>query len=160
MTVKRWQNAPTAQTSTKICNFFLLLKQGRGGVKACFKIFWKFICFGKFDLPLQYRVWRIYSKIQIFEYFWSEYLFGYSFVSFFGYEYIHIFVCVNFLDTNIFGYSFVARFWYEYVRIFVGINFQDTHRFLWILYFVYGYFDDNNDQKCYLDCKSTERVPV
>ena len=67
--------------------------------------------------------------IQIFEYFWSEYLFGYSFVSFFGYEYIRIFVRVNFLDTNIFGYSFVSRFWFEYIRIFVCINFQDTNRF-------------------------------
>ena len=75
------------------------------------------------------RVWRIYSNIRIFEYFWSEYLFGYSFVSFFGYEYIRIFVRVNFLDTNIFGYSFVARFWFEYIRIFVRINFQDTNRF-------------------------------
>ena len=52
----------------------------------------------------------IYSNIQIFKYFSSEYLFGYSFVSFFGYEYIRIFVRVNFLDTNIFEYSFVARF--------------------------------------------------
>ena len=65
------------------------------------------------------RVWRIYSNIRIFEYFWSEYLFGYSFVSFFGYEYIRIFVRVNFLDTNIFGYSFVSTFWiwiYSYIR--------------------------------------------
>ena len=30
----------------------------------------------------------------------------------------------HFLDTNIFGYSFVARFWYEYIRIFVCINFR------------------------------------
>ena len=74
-------------------------------------------------------VTRIYSNIQIFEYFWSKYLFGYSFVSFLGYEYIRIFVRVNFLDTNIFGYSFVARFWFEYIRIFVRINFQDTNRF-------------------------------
>ena len=75
------------------------------------------------------RVWRIYSNIRIFEYFWSEYLFGYSFVSFLGYEYIRIFVRVIFLDTNIFGYSFAARFWFEYIRIFVRINFQDTNRF-------------------------------
>ena len=73
---------------------------------------------------LRCRVWRIYSNIWIFKYFWSKYLFGYSFVSFFGYEYIRIFVRVNFLDTNIFGYSFVARFWYEYIRIFVRTHFQ------------------------------------
>ena len=78
----------------------------------------------------------------------------------FGYKYIRIFTRFNFWDTNIFGYSFIARFWYEYIRIFVCINFQDTNRFRWILYFVYGYFVDNNDQKCYLDCKSTELVPV
>ena len=35
----------------------------------------------------------------------------------------------HFLDTNIFGYSFVARFWFQYIRIFVRINFQDTNRF-------------------------------
>ena len=67
--------------------------------------------------------------IRIFEYFWSKYLFGYSFVSFFGYKYIRIFVRVNFLDTNIFGYLFVAKFWYKCIRIFVRINFQDTNRF-------------------------------
>ena len=70
------------------------------------------------------RVWQIYLNIRIFKYFWFEYLFGYSFISFFGYEYIRIFVRVNFLDTNIFGYSFVARFWYEYIRIFVRTHFQ------------------------------------
>ena len=30
--------------------------------------------------------------------------------------------------------------------------------FLWIIYLVYGYFVDINDQKYYLDCKSTELV--
>ena len=75
------------------------------------------------------RVWRIYSNIRIFKYFWSEYLFGYSFVSFFGYEYIRIFVRVNFLDTNIFEIAFVARFWFRYIRTFVRINFQDRNRF-------------------------------
>ena len=48
------------------------------------------------------RVWRIYSNIWIFEYFWSEYSFGYLFKS---------------------------KFWYKYIRIFVRINFQDTNRF-------------------------------
>ena len=57
-----------------------------------------------------FRVWRIYSNIQIFQYFWSKYLFGYSIVSFSGYEYIRIFVCFN-----LFGY--------EYIRIFVRIIF-------------------------------------
>ena len=47
--------------------------------------------------------------IRIFKYFWSEYFFGYSFLSFFGYEYIQIFVRVNFLDTNLFGYLFVEK---------------------------------------------------
>ena len=84
-----------------------------------------------------YRVWRIYSNIRIFKYSWSEYLFGYSFVSFFGYEYIRIFVRVNFWNTNIFGYSFVARFWYEYIRIFVHINFQIPTM---ILFNFYGYY--------------------
>ena len=43
---------------------------------------------------------------------------------------IYLDICsYNLLDTNIFGYSFVARFWYEYIRIFVLINFQDTNRF-------------------------------
>ena len=46
------------------------------------------------------RVWRIYSNIRIFEYFWYEYLFGRSFVSFFVYEYIRIFVRIE-INTNI-----------------------------------------------------------
>ena len=29
----------------------------------------------------------------------------------------------NFFDTNIFGYSFVSFYWYEYIRIFVRIVF-------------------------------------
>ena len=86
---------------------------------------------------VQSRVWRIYSNIQIFEYFWSKYLFGYSFVSFFWYEYIWLFVRINFLDTNIFGYSFVAIFWYEYIRIFVRINFQIPTMFLFYFYRYY-----------------------
>ena len=32
--------------------------------------------------------------------------------------------------------------------------------FPWILHFANGYSVDNNDQKCYLDCKSTELVLV
>ena len=83
------------------------------------------------------RVWRISPNIWIFKYFWSKYLFRYLFVSFFGYEYIWIFVCVIFLDTNIFGYSFVARFWYKYIGIFVHINFQILTR---ILFNFYGYY--------------------
>ena len=67
-------------------------------------------------------VWRIYSNVWTFKYFWSEYLFGYSFASFFGYKYIRIFIHVNFLDTNIFGYSFVSFSWHEYIRIFVRIK--------------------------------------
>ena len=74
------------------------------------------------------RVWRICSNVRIFKYFWSEYVFGYLFVSFSGYKYIRIFVRVNFFDTNIFRFSFVAKFWYKYIRIFVRINFQDTNR--------------------------------
>ena len=75
------------------------------------------------------RVWRIYSNIRIFEYFWYEYLFGHSFVSFFVYEYIRIFVRIKILlriysdirsyqnfDTNIFGYSFV------FLRIYSNIS--------------------------------------
>merc|ERR1712212_1301962 len=106
----------------------------------------------------------------------DEYIFGYSFVSFFGYEYIRIFVRVNFLDTNIFGYSFVSTFWiriysdirswqdfdsnifgYSFVSIFrTQTDSEDVFiDFLWILCVAYGYFVDINDQKCYLDCKST-----
>ena len=87
----------------------------------------------------------------------------------------------HFLDTNIFGYSFVSTFWiriysdirswqdfdsnifgYSFVSIFrTQTDSEDVFiDFLWILYFAYGYFVDINDQKCYLDCKSTELVPV
>ena len=75
------------------------------------------------------RVWRIYSNIRIFEYFWYEYLFGHSFASFFVYEYIRIFVRIKILlriysdirsyqnfDTNIFGHSFV------FLRIYSNIS--------------------------------------
>ena len=80
---------------------------------------------------------------------------------------IRIFVRVNFwiriysdirswqdFDSNIFGYSFVSIFRTQTDSEDVFID------FLWILYFAYGYFVDINDQKCYLDCKSTELVPV
>ena len=100
------------------------------------------------DLPcaswacLHCRVWRIYSNIRIFEYFWPEYLFGYSFVSFFGYEYIRISVRINLLDTNIFGYSLVARFWYECIQIFIHINFQIPTMFLFNFYGTYNLLMD------------------
>ena len=55
---------------------------------------------------------------------------------------------------NIFRYSFVSIFRTQTDSEDVFID------FLWILYFTYGYFVDINDQKCYLDCKSTELVPV
>ena len=57
-------------------------------------------------------------------------------------------------DSNIFGYSFVSIFRTQTDSEDVFID------FLWIFYFAYGYFVDINDQKCYLDCKSTELVPV
>ena len=87
----------------------------------------------------------------------------------------------HFLDMNIFGYSFVSTFWiriysdirlwqdfdsnifeYSFVSIFrTPTDSEDVFiDFLWILYFAYGYFVDINDQKCYLDCKNTELVPV
>ena len=58
----------------------------------------------------------------------------------------------HFLDTNIFGYSFLSifRMQTDSDNVFVE-NF-------WILHFAYGYFVDNNDQKCYFDCKSIKLV--
>ena len=56
----------------------------------------------------QFRVWRIYSNIQIFDYICHKYLFRHSFVSIFRYEYIRTIVRVKFECTNIFGYSFVS----------------------------------------------------
>ena len=53
------------------------------------------------------------------------------------YEYIRIFIHINFLDTNISGYAFVARLWYEYICIFVCINFQIPTMFLFDFY---GYY--------------------
>ena len=60
----------------------------------------------------------------------------------------------HYFDTNMFKYSFVSIFRTQTHSEDVFID------FLWILYFAYGYFVDINDQKCYLDCKSTELVPV
>ena len=40
----------------------------------------------------------------------------------------------NFLDMNIFGYSFVTRFRYEYIQMFVCINFQIPTIFLFNFY--------------------------
>ena len=61
--------------------------------------------------------------------------------------------CQDF-DSNIFGYLFgsIFRTQTDSEDVFVD--------FLCILYFAYGYFVDINDKKCYLDCKSTELVPV
>ena len=87
----------------------------------------------------------------------------------------------HFSDTNIFGYSFVSTFWiriysdirswqdfdsnifgYSFVSIFrTQTDSEDVFiDFLWILCVAYGYFVDINDQKCNLDCKRTELVPV
>ena len=87
----------------------------------------------------------------------------------------------HFLDTNMFGYFSVSNFWirlYSDIRLWqdfdsnvFGYSFISIFRaqtdsegvfvdFLWILYFAYGYFVHINDQKCYLDFKSTELVPV
>ena len=62
-------------------------------------------------------------------------IFGYSYVSYFCYRYIWLFIPIIFLiqlyldinfyhmfDTNIFGYLFVSYFCYKYIRIFVRIK--------------------------------------
>ena len=67
--------------------------------------------------------------------------------------YSDIRLCQDF-DSNIFGYSFVSIFRTQTDSEDVFVD------FLCILYFAYGYFVDINDKKCYLDCKSTELVPV
>ena len=58
----------------------------------------------------------------------------------------------------------MARFWFWNLLVSVFRTQTDSEDvfvdFLWILYFAYGYFVDINDQKCYLDCKTTELVPV
>ena len=96
---------------------------------------------------------NIYSGIHSYHFFNTN-IFRYSFVSTF---WIRIYSDIRLwqdFDSNIFGYSFVSIFRTQTDSEDVFID------FLWILYFAYGYFVDINDQKCYLDCKSTELVPV
>ena len=95
---------------------------------------------------------RIYSDIRSWQNFDLN-IFGYSFVSTF---WIRIYSDIRSwqdFDSNIFGYSFISIFMTQRDSEDVFID------FLWILYFAYGYFVDINDQKCYLDCKSSELVP-
>ena len=96
---------------------------------------------------------NIYSGIRSYH-FLNTNIFGYSFVSTFWIRiYSDIRLCQDF-DSNIFGYSFVSIFRTQTDSEDVFVD------FLCILYFAYGYFVDINDKKCYLDCKSTELVPV
>ena len=53
---------------------------------------------------------RIFIQIFVRIIFWIRIYSDIRLCQLFGYEYIRIFIRVNFLDTNIFGYSFVARF--------------------------------------------------
>ena len=41
----------------------------------------------------------------------------------FRYEYLFVSYSYHLFDTNIFGYSFVSFFWYKYIRIFIRIIF-------------------------------------
>ena len=93
---------------------------------------------------------RIYIRIFVRIIFWIQIYSDIRSCQLFGYEYIRIFVRSKIL-----------------IRIYSDLRsyqFSDSDNvfvlFLWILHFVYGYFVDNNDQKCYLNCKSTELVPV
>ena len=66
------------------------------------------------------RVWRIFGYSNIF---WYKYLFvSYSYLFF-----IWIYSDIRsycFFDTNILRYSFVSFFWYKYIRIFIHIVFK------------------------------------
>ena len=59
----------------------------------------------------------------MFEYFWSKYLFGYSFVSKCWYEYIRIFVRVKILIWIYSDIRSCQKISYEYIRIFVRVIF-------------------------------------
>ena len=72
---------------------------------------------------------NIYSYIRSYH-FLDTNIFVHSFVSTFWIRIYSDIRSCQFFDTNIFGYSFVARFWYEYIRIFVCINFQILTMFL------------------------------
>ena len=66
------------------------------------------------------RVWRIFGYSNIF---WYKYLF----VSYSYHFFIWIYSDIRsycFFSTNILRYSFVSFFWYKYIRIFIHIVFK------------------------------------
>ena len=73
----------------------------------------------------------------------GEYLDILIYSNIFRYEYSFVSYSYHFFDANIFRYSFVLFFWYEYIRIFIRFIFlyEYIRIFIRIIFFIWIYSD-------------------